>query len=611
MQTDILTFITCGSIDNGKSTLLGRMLHDKKAIKIDQHNDLLEASKKYSNRKKYIDYSLLLDGLLAERQQKITIDVSYKYFRTKKRKFIICDTPGHEQYTRNMVTGASKADLAIILIDIKKGIVQQTLRHLFICSFLNIKNIIVAVNKIDAVRFNEEKYNKILFRFKKVSSELNFTNIKYIPISALLGDNIIKRSKNTPWYKGVSMLSTLENIKILNTNNKSKFLMPVQLVQTDKTNKRRYLGTVVSGSISKNDDIYVLPSRQKNKIRRIFLYKKEYSRINKGEAVSVELKKEVDVSRGDIISSSEDACFFSDQFTSNLIWLDNSEGYLGRSYFLKIGHITVGAQITKIELLNVEKNVFTDNKILRINDLAKVNIRLEKEIFFSTYANCKGLGSFILIDRLNFNTIASGMIEEANFASQNTFSSYGAISKKNRNVLNGHKSKVIWFTGLSGAGKSTLAIELERKLFKEGIRSYILDGDNLRKGINKDLDFSESSRIENMRRTAEMSKIISDAGIVVITALISPYRVDRDTARNLFEKGDFLEVFIKASLETVQKRDVKNLYKKAKLGKIKKFTGIDSRYEEPINPDVIIDTDNLSINKSVSLLYKKVLSFLK
>ncbi len=611
MITDILTFITCGSIDNGKSTLLGRMLYDKKVIKDDQQNDLLIATKKYSNKKGSIDYSLLLDGLLAEREQKITIDVSYKYFRTKKRKFIICDTPGHEQYTKNMVTGASKADLAIILIDIKKGILNQTIRHLFICSFLNIKNIIVAINKIDAVKFNYEKYQNIVLKFKKISSELNFNNIYYLPISALLGDNIIKKSKNTPWYKGVSLLSILENIKIENKEDKNKFIMPVQLVQTDKKNKRRYLGTVISGSISKNQDIYVLPSKQKNIIKNILFYKKNYNKINQGKTISLELKKEIDVSRGDIITSKHDVCFISDQFSSNLIWLDSGDGYLGRSYFLKIGHITIGAQITKIELLNIEKKELLEKKKLKINDLAKVNIRLEKEIPFTTFANNKTLGSFVLIDRINLNTIASGMIKDANFASQNTFSSYGAIARKDRNFMNGHKSKVIWFTGLSGAGKSTLAIELEKKLFKEGIRSYVLDGDNLRQGINKDLDFSEVSRIENMRRTAEISKIFSDAGIVVITALISPYRVDRDTARSLFKKEDFLEVFIKVSLETVKKRDVKNLYKKAKQGKIKMFTGIDSRYEEPLNPDVIIDTDKLSINKSVSLLYKKVLNFLK
>ena len=606
-KIDTLTFITCGSVDNGKSTLLGRMLFDKKLINKDQEKEILNLTNKNFYKKYNLDYSLFLDGLIAEREQKITIDVSYKYFRTKKRKFIICDAPGHEQYTRNMVTGASKADLAILLIDAKKGILEQTLRHLHICHFLRINNILVIINKIDTVNYNLKIYNNIKNEFEQISKELHFSKIHYMPTSALLGENITRKSKKIAWYKGPSLLKYLENVKINKENINENFIMPIQLVQIDKGNKRRYLGKISSGNISVNQDIFILPSKQKNTIKKILFYKKNYKKMFFGNSISIELKKENDISRGDILTTNLSKFHISSDFESNLIWLDDSIGYIGRFYSVKIGNSIVGGKITKIKIINFKNDLFVESQKLKANNLAKVHIKLEKQIPICKFEECKDLGSFILIDRITNNTLAAGMISLPIYSTRHISYSENTITRKKRNTLNGHRSKVIWFTGLSGAGKTTLAKELEKKFFSKGIRTYILDGDKLRKSINSDLSFTETSRIENIRRAAEISKLLFDAGIVVMTAFISPFKAERLMARNLFKKNDFLEVYVKASIETVKKRDVKGLYKKAQQGKIKNFTGVDAPYEAPENPDLLVDTNKDSIKKTVGFLYNQII----
>ena len=600
-----LKFITCGSVDDGKSTLMGRMLFENKSIFNDQLEELKSASLKYTKSQE-IDYSMLLDGLSSEREQKITIDVAYRYFQTKKRKFIVADSPGHEQYTRNMVTGASNSDLAIILINAKKGIVEQTVRHSFICSLLRIKNIIIAVNKMDKVNFSNKIFNDIKEKYLKLIQEYEFEKVDIIPISALYGYNIIKKSKKLNWYKGPSLLSILENTKISDSYNKD-FLLPIQLVQTNKSNKRRYLGTLRNGKIKIKDKLIILPSFEKPVVKKIFANNKKVTQAIGGEAISIEFDKEVDLSRGDILVKSMNNFMLSDSFTANLIWMDSTPAFIGRLYNIKIGHVTLSAQIVKIYFRNNMQSFSKESTLkLKANDIASVEIQLEKKVPSTIFKVNKMMGSFILIDRVNKNTIGIGMIEQQSSLPKNIFYSSGFISKKLRNISNGHKSKVIWFTGLSGAGKSTLAKVLEKKLFNDGIRTFILDGDNLRTGINKNLGFSENDRIENIRRVSEISKLMIDAGVLVLVCLISPFENERKTAKKLFKKGDFLEVFVKASLKVLEKRDVKGLYKKARLGKIKNFTGISSPYEVPADPDITIDTEAKKIEECVNILYKKI-----
>ena len=607
LALDTLRFITCGSVDDGKSTLIGRMLYDNNSIFIDQINDLKNATLKYSKNKKNLDFSLLADGLSSEREQKITIDVAYRYFYTEKRRFIIADTPGHEQFTKNMVTGASTADLAIILVNAKKGILSQTMRHSFICNFLGIKNIILAVNKMDLVTYSKTKYEKIVNDYKKLINDFQFNNIRFIPVSALHGENIVFHSKKMTWYKGLTILDTLNEVKLRNKNTSSNFIFPIQLVQTNSENKRYYLGVVRNGKIKKGDTITVLPSNEKNIIKRLFFYKNNLSVAQTGQTISIELKKSLDISRGDIITKGKDQIIISDKFEANIIWVNKKKAFVGRSYYMKIGHVLINIQISKI-ISKININNFQQEKAdaLSENDIAIIEINVEKKIPIMKYNECRNLGSFVLIDRIDKDTLGIGMIKKIANQVENLFYSESFITKKSRNMLNGHKSKVLWLTGLSGAGKSTLAKQLEKKLFHEGIRTYILDGDNLRQGINKDLGFSESGRIENIRRVAEIAKLMVDSGILVITALISPYENERNMSKALFAKNDFIEVFVNASIKTLEKRDVKGLYKKSREGKVKNFTGIDSRYEKPKKPDIIINTDKASIKSCTDTLYKKV-----
>lgn len=604
-KIDTLRFITCGSVDDGKSTLIGRMLYDSKIIFEDQLDSLKNETTKYSAEMQ-IDFSLLLDGLVAEREQKITIDVAYRYFQTPKRRFIVADCPGHIQYTRNMVTAASTAKLAIILVNAKKGILSQTLRHSFICSLLGVKNIILAINKMDLIGYEEKKFETILKNYIAKTKNLNFSNIAPIPISAKFGDNIIRKTKNLDWFKGKTLLKELECIKYSNAKPKD-FLFSVQMTNTYRNNSRYYAGIVREGIIKVNDKIKTFPGGQSSIIKKIVLHNENLKKASKGLSVSVLLKNEIDVSRGDIITSEKNNIESSDLFKAKIIWLNSSPGYVGRLYYIKIGFLNLDLQITKIKkVISSADTKSTSETSLVLNDICEVEININKKIPFKSYSDSRSLGSFIIIDRLSFETLGAGMIDFPLRRSLNIISKKGKITKKSRNTLFGHSNKILWFTGLSGSGKSTIANYLEKKLHSDGIKTFVLDGDNIRKGLNKDLGFKTEDRIENIRRIAEVSKIMFDAGLVVLVAFISPFKAERYMARSLFKKGDFLEIFVNASLETVKKRDTKGLYRKAKTGKLLNFTGISSPYEKPENPEIILNTDQQKVESTVDYLYNKL-----
>ena len=601
-----LRFITCGSVDDGKSTLIGRMLFESQLIFDDQITSLESDSKKSGTQGDDIDFALLVDGLAAEREQGITIDVAYRYFATEKRKFIVADTPGHEQYTRNMITGASTADAAIILVDARCGLMTQTKRHSYICSLMGIKNIILAINKMDLIHYKENEYQKIVDDYKKLASNFDFEKIISIPISALNGENIVNDSKKMPWYKGKSIFKTLEKIKIKSSDIKEKLRLPIQWVNRTNSDFRGFSGSIVSGKIKKGDVVNILPHRTQAKIKEIIVSGKKSEVSSKNTAVTVTLDKELDISRGDVLVGSNEPCEISNQFQCNLVWMSSTPGLLGRSHLIKIGHQMAGVQITNIKYkININSFEKLPGKTLELNDICVAEINLDKKIIFEEYIKNKSMGSFILIDRLTNQTIAVGMINFSLRRSQNIYNQKLDVNKISRQVLNGHKSKLIWFTGLSGSGKSTIANALEKRLHEQGKRTYILDGDNIRHGLNKDLGFTDTDRVENIRRISEVAKLMVDAGIIVLAAFISPFRAEREMARNMFEKDEFKEVFVDVPIKIAEKRDPKGLYKRARSGQIKNFTGIDSSYEKPISPEYIFNTDKLKVDKIIEELLIK------
>lgn len=604
---DTLRFITCGSVDDGKSTLIGRMLYESKMIFADQLDTLKKDTIQTENNEDIIDYSLLLDGLSAEREQGITIDVAYRYFSTNIRKFIVADTPGHEQYTKNMVTGASTAQLAIILIDAKKGILPQTMRHSFICSLLGIKNIVLAINKMDLIEYKKEIYSKLEKEYNQKVKTLNFDKIISIPLSALKGDNLTTQSNNMKWYVGPTLFSYLESVKINQNNSNDPFRFSVQWVNRPNSEYRGYSGIINSGVIKKGDKIITLPSNEEAKVKDIIIYQTSFLKATAGTSVTISLDRELDISRGDIIVSEKNICAISDQFETKIIWMDKIPGYIGRSYFIKIANKTLTAQITNIKhKINITSFANEVSSELRQNDISVINLSLNKPIPFEPYSKCSSLGSFILIDKISNNTLGAGIINFSLHRAKNLYYQKLDIKKSSRHLLNSHVSKVLWLTGLSGSGKSTIANNLEKKLYAKGIRTYVLDGDNVRKGLNKDLGFSNMDRVENIRRLAEVSKILVDSGIVVITAFISPFKAERDMARLLFEKNEFIEIYVNASLETAESRDPKGLYKRARRGEIPNFTGINSPYEAPENPEIILNTNSQSIEESTEYLLKNI-----
>ena len=603
---NLLRFITCGSVDDGKSTLIGRMLYESQMIFDDQVASLKNDSKKYGTQGENIDFALLVDGLSAEREQGITIDVAYRFFSSSKRKFIVADTPGHEQYTRNMATGASTAELAILLVDARNGILTQTKRHSFIVSLLGIKNIVLAINKMDLVNYDKNIYEKISSEYKLFSKKLNFENIQSIPISALNGDNIHKKSKYMKWYNDKTLFDYLETTKT-KIQSSDSFVLPVQSVNRPNLNFRGYSGTIAEGKIRKGDELISLPSNQKVKVKDIFVGERSLKKANLKQSVTITIDKEIDTSRGDILCSKKSTVDMADQFNMNVIWMSEDKGFTGRTYLAKIHNISTSIKIMNIKkIYDVNTLEFAAGNELKLNDVAEISVSFNKAVPFSTFKENKILGSLIIIDPINNQTIGMGMINFSLRRSQNIQLQNLTINKNLREKINGHKGQVLWMTGLSGSGKSTIANELEKILYSQGKKTYILDGDNIRHGLNKDLGFTDKDRVENIRRVAEVAKLMCDAGLIVITAFISPFRLEREMARSLFEKNDFKEIYISTPLKVAEKRDPKGLYKKARQGKIPNFTGIDSIYEKPTNPELEIDTSKVSLSKAV----KKILNII-
>ena len=603
---NLLRFITCGSVDDGKSTLIGRMLYESQMIFDDQVASLKNDSKKYGTQGENIDFALLVDGLSAEREQGITIDVAYRFFSSSKRKFIVADTPGHEQYTRNMATGASTAELAILLVDARNGILTQTKRHSFIVSLLGIKNIVLAINKMDLVNYDKNIYEKISSEYKLFSKKLNFENIQSIPISALKGDNIHKKSKYMKWYNDKTLFDYLETTKT-KIQSSDSFVLPVQSVNRPNLNFRGYSGTIAEGKIRKGDELISLPSNQKVKVKDIFVGERSLKTANLKQSITLTIDKEIDTSRGDILCSKNSTVDMADQFNMNVIWMSEDKGFTGRTYLAKIHNISTSIKIMNIKkIYDVNTLEFTAGNELKLNDVAEISISFNKTVPFSTFKENKILGSLIIIDPINNQTIGMGMINFSLRRSQNIQLQNLTINKNLREKINGHKGQVLWMTGLSGSGKSTIANELEKILYSQGKKTYILDGDNIRHGLNKDLGFTDKDRVENIRRVAEVAKLMCDAGLIVITAFISPFRLEREMARSLFEKNDFKEIYISTPLKVAEKRDPKGLYKKARQGKIPNFTGIDSIYEKPTSPELEIDTSKVSLSKAV----KKILNII-
>lgn len=604
---DLLRFITCGSVDDGKSTLIGRLLYEAKLIFDDQVASLQADSKKPGAGDSAIDFALLVDGLAAEREQGITIDVAYRFFNTARRKFIVADTPGHEQYTRNMVTGASTADVAVILLDASKGMLLQTQRHSFLVSLLGIRHVVLAINKMDLVSFDEEVFSSIVREYTDFSKNLEFSSITAIPLSATEGDNVIERSQHTRWYSGPTLLEFLETVEVRKSQLDHPFRFPVQWVNRYGSNFRGFAGTVVAGSIEKGAQLRVLPSGETASVQDLLLSKNSLSRAVVDQAVTITLDKEIDVSRGDVLVAAEDPCEVSDQFEVTLVWMNGEPGFIGRSYWLLLGTTRVNATITSIKF-KYDINNFEElsSESMQLNDIGELNLSLDKPIAFEPYRKCRGMGSFVLIDRYSYATVGAGMINFALRRAGNIHRQALVVDRAARESLNGNSGRVLWFTGLSGSGKSTIANALEQALHLKGIRTYILDGDNVRHGLNKDLGFTDADRVENIRRISEVAKLMLDAGLVVITSFISPFRSERDMARRLFAEGEFFEIYVNVPLFVAEQRDPKGLYKKARRGDLPHFTGIDSSYEEPENPELELATADMSVDDCVAQILAKI-----
>lgn len=602
-----LRYITCGSVDDGKSTLLGRMLYEAQLIFDDQVDSLISDSKRLGTNGENIDFALLVDGLAAEREQGITIDVAYRFFSTKKRKFIVADSPGHEQYTRNMVTAASNAELAIILIDARNGIMPQTKRHSFIANLVGIKNVIVAVNKMDLISFDEKKYKKIVEAYlNEVSSKLNFLDISFIPVSALNGDNIVKKSESMSWYKGSSLIKLLENAETQKAES-SSFSMSVQNVNRPNLNFRGYSGTVSSGAVKIDDELQVSGSKQTAQVKEIYIGDNLSSSCSEGDSVTLTINKEIDISRGDILHEKNFSYSKNSKFLTNIIWFSPNKCYPNRSYLIQSANKKINCKIEKIKnKINVNNFEKISAGFLEMNDIGQCEISTDSGICLLPYDYSKTFGNFILIDKATNLTVGAGTVRhELRRSSNVTWQSTEVDRKSRQNILN-QDSYILWFTGLSGSGKSTVANIIEKKLAEQGKLTYLLDGDNLRHGLNRDLGFKKEDRIENLRRAGEVAKLLHDTGVIVIASFISPYEKDRKNIRELFPEGEFIEIFVDAKMETLQSRDPKGLYKKAMEGKIPNFTGIGSEYERPKKPEIVIQTDNIHPEESAEIIMEYI-----
>ncbi|TDQ66203.1 bifunctional enzyme CysN/CysC [Maritalea mobilis] len=591
-QTDksILRFLTCGSVDDGKSTLIGRLLYDSQLILDDQLASLQKESHNRTTGDEGIDFSLLVDGLTAEREQGITIDVAYRFFTTEKRKFIVADTPGHEQYTRNMATGASNADLAIVLIDARKGVLTQTKRHSFILSLIGVKHVVAVVNKIDLVDYDKAVFDKIDAEYREFAAQLGFKSLVTVPISALRGDNIVSKSTQMDWYNGPQLVPYLEEIDVAEDRVEQPFRFPVQWVNRASLDFRGFSGTVASGQIKPDDDVLIAASRKPAKIKRIVTMDGDLNAARAGDAVTLVLDREVDISRGDVLSAPGETPEFSNQFQARLIWMHENPAMAGRSYLIKIGSQMVPATITKIkQKTNVNTLEQNPAKCLELNEVGTVTIATDKPIAFDAYAENPLTGGFILIDRLSNATLGAGTIEFGLRRAQNLTYQDFDVNRQVRADMKGQTPRIVWFTGLSGSGKSTIANLLEKRITAEGKHTYILDGDNVRHGLNKDLGFTDEDRVENIRRVAEVAKLMADAGLIVLVSFISPFKNERRLAREVAGDIQFIEAYVNTPLEVCAQRDPKGLYARAKAGEIKNFTGLDSPFEAPEQADITLN----------------------
>jgi len=608
-EKELLRFITCGSVDDGKSTLIGRLLYDSKMIFEDQLAALEADSKRVGTQGQNIDFALLVDGLAAEREQGITIDVAYRFFSTPKRKFIVADTPGHEQYTRNMVTGASTADLAVILIDARKGVLTQTRRHSYLAHLIGIRNIVLAINKMDLVDYDQQVFDRILLSYRAFANEIGITQFTAIPMSGINGDNITTKSERTPWYDGPTLIEHLETVPIdVATDRSRPFRMPVQWVNRPNLDFRGFSGLVSGGEIKPGDAIRVLPSGKTSTVARIVTLGGDLDQAVAGQSITLTFADEIDCSRGDVISISDAPPQVADQFESTIVWLAEADMLPGRPYWLKLGTQTVTASVQPPKYqVDVNSMEHLAAKTLSLNAIGVANLSTDRPLVFEPYADSRTLGGFILIDKMSNATVAAGMLHFSLRRSQNVHWQATDTTREKRAELKHQKAAVLWLTGLSGAGKSTIANIVEKKLTAMGHHTFLLDGDNVRHGLNKDLGFTEADRVENIRRVGEVARLMTDAGLIVITAFISPFQAERDMVRAMMEPGEFLEVHVHTSLAEAERRDVKGLYKKARAGELKNFTGIDSPYEAPENPELLIDTSKNSAEQAADLIIERLL----
>jgi len=596
----LLRFITCGSVDDGKSTLIGRLLYESKLIFDDQLAALEADSRRVGTQGDGLDFALLVDGLAAEREQGITIDVAYRFVTTERRKFIVADTPGHEQYTRNMVTGASTADVAVILVDARKGVLTQTRRHTFIVSLLGIKHVALAVNKLDLVGYDQAVFDRIAADYRRFAAGLGLTSVQAIPISALRGDNIVEPGTNTRWYDGPPLATYLETVEPDRDAVSGPFRLPVQMVTRPDLDFRGYAGIIVGGAVRPGDEVRVLPSGATARVERIVTGDGDLAAAEAGQSVTLTLDREIDISRGDMIVSATDPAGLADQFEAHLVWMHTDPLLPGRPYLMKLGSSTATCTVTHIKYgINVNTLERTPATTLAVNDVAVANIATDRRLPFDPYQANRETGGFVLIDRLTNVTVGAGMIDFALRRSDNIHWQALDVTKEARVAIKGHRPGVVWLTGISGAGKSTIANALERRLHAMGCHTTTLDGDNVRHGLNRDLGFTDADRVENIRRVAEAAKLMVDAGLLVLVSFISPFRAERDSARALVEAGEFVEVFVDTPLDVAERRDRKGLYRKARAGNLPHFTGIDSPYEPPPSPEVRIDTVTSSVAESV------------
>lgn len=598
-----LRFITCGSVDDGKSTLIGRLLYDSKLIYEDQLTSIEQDSKKSGTQGDKIDLALLVDGLAAEREQGITIDVAYRFFSTSKRKFIVADTPGHVQYTRNMATGASTADVAILLIDARYGVQEQTRRHSYIVSLLGVKHVVCAINKMDLNGFDQQVFDNIEAEFREFSKDLGFASIACIPMSALDGDNVTTGSDRTAWYAGPSLLQYLEGIDVEATSDASPFRLPVQWVNRPNLNFRGFSGTVASGAIHVGDDVIVIPSGKRSKVKDIVTHGGNLVSANEGMAITLVLDDEIDISRGDFICKKDSPAEQSDQFQAHLIWMSEKELFPGRQYLLKTTNRTLPASISRLKH-RIDVNSFSEEAAttLSLNDIGVVTLSLSAPIAFDAYEEIRNTGNFILIDRQNNETVGAGILDFSLRRASNVVWQDLDVSKAARASQKNQKPALLWFTGLSGSGKSTIANLVDKRLLDLGRHTYTLDGDNVRHGLNRDLGFTKEDRVENIRRIGETARLMVDAGLIVMASFISPYRAERRMARELLEKSEFIEIYVNTPLEVAEQRDVKGLYAKARRGEIKNFTGIDSEYQAPENAEIEVNTVDMRAEEAAEMI---------